>query len=69
MMLSQNLSLSGYNLTKHTADCSADDEDIGLLHHRIVEAWKFAYASRSQLGDGEFVDNSQVCFHCKDQDW
>jgi len=38
---------------------STPDNEI-LAHHRIIEAFKFAYAKRSNLGDEEFVDVKNV---------
>ncbi|XP_044174187.1 glutathione hydrolase 1 proenzyme-like [Acropora millepora] len=42
--------LKGYKMTK--ADLDGDDASI-LTYHRIIEAFKFAYAWRSRLGDPE----------------
>ncbi|BFZ17068.1 hypothetical protein BsWGS_20107 [Bradybaena similaris] len=45
--------LSGYNFSPASI---ADDAASILTHHRIVEAMKFAYGKRSELGDDDFVD-------------
>ncbi|KAK2151985.1 hypothetical protein LSH36_343g01029 [Paralvinella palmiformis] len=45
--------LNGYNF--EPGMLSTPDNEI-LAHHRIIEAFKFAYAKRSNLGDEEFVD-------------
>ncbi|XP_077990391.1 scoloptoxin SSD14-like [Glandiceps talaboti] len=42
--------LEGYNLT-------ADVQDNPLTYHRMIEAFKYAYAQRTQLGDPDFVEN------------
>jgi len=47
--------LKGYEMT--SADLGSDDASV-LTYHRIIEAFKFAYAWRSRLGDPAF--NSEV---------
>lgn len=45
--------LNNYNFTS----ASVEDEKSSILtHHRIIEAFKYAYAKRTELGDTEFVD-------------
>jgi len=55
--------LTGYNMT------GADRKDLNssvLTYHRIVEAFKFAYAYRALLGDEDFWDVEEVSHSCVD---
>lgn len=50
--------LRNYNMT------SNDFKDIDratIMYHRISEAFKFAFAHRTQMGDAAFVNLTQVC--------
>lgn len=48
---------AGYNFTPDDID---DEAARTLTHHRVVDACKFAFAKRSNLGDGDFVDVTEV---------
>jgi len=49
--------LNGFNLTPSDIE---DSKKKGLTYHRIAEAFKFAYAKRSQLGDEHFVEVKEL---------
>ena len=49
--------IPGYNFSSESIK---DDESKQLTYHRIVEAFKFAFAKRPYLGDEDFVDVSSV---------
>nr|KAG5685732.1 hypothetical protein BaRGS_015054 [Batillaria attramentaria] len=52
--------LSGYNFTPASV---ATPTDSILTHHRIVEAMKFAYAKRTELGDARFLNISELIYN------
>ena len=48
---------TGYNFT-----CNDYNDERVLTYHRIVEAYKFAYGQRLDLGDPDFNDTiNEVC--------
>ena len=48
---------TGYNIT--AADLSTTEGKV-KVYHRITEAFKFAYAKRTALGDNLFTDVTKV---------
>ena len=44
----------------HFSPESLNSENTVTTHQRIVEAMKYAYARRTELGDSDFVDVSEV---------
>lgn len=49
--------LDGYNFTKASIE---DVNSTVLTYHRMVEAFKYAYAKRTELGDLRFNNISDV---------
>lgn len=49
--------LDGYHFNRSSIE---DINATVLTYHRIVEAYKYAYAKRTELGDTNFVNISEV---------
>uniref|UniRef100_S4RLU5 Gamma-glutamyltransferase light chain 1 n=1 Tax=Petromyzon marinus TaxID=7757 RepID=S4RLU5_PETMA len=55
----------GYKMTSR----SLDEEQKSLTYHRIVEAFKFAYAKRTELGDPNFVNLTDLMKNVTSKDF
>lgn len=49
--------LNNYNFNKNSI---SDEKSTITTYHRIIEAFKFAYAQRTLLGDEDFVNVTDV---------
>lgn len=49
--------LSGYGFNAASINST---ENMILTYHRIIESFKYAYATRTKLGDMEFLDLKEV---------
>ncbi|XP_041455937.1 glutathione hydrolase 1 proenzyme-like isoform X1 [Lytechinus variegatus] len=58
--------LEGYEFTPESLQSVGDET---LTYHRIIEAFKFAYAKRSALGDEDFVDVADLVANLTSQDY
>ncbi|XP_046333062.2 glutathione hydrolase 1 proenzyme-like [Haliotis rufescens] len=58
--------LDGYGFTP---DSLSTNEKSVLTYHRIVEAMKFAYAKRTDLGDEDFVDVAELIQNMTSRDY
>ena len=55
--IKRSLKIIGYDLTSSARDGTKASV---LTYHRIIEAFKFAYARRGQLGDPRFNKNKNI---------
>ncbi|XP_066271491.1 glutathione hydrolase 1 proenzyme-like [Branchiostoma lanceolatum] len=58
--------LDGYRFSPSSVD---GVDNLILTYHRIVEAFKFAYAKRSELGDPRFVDIAELISNLTSDDY
>ncbi|XP_059154517.1 glutathione hydrolase 1 proenzyme-like [Physella acuta] len=58
--------LNGYYFKPKDVDT---EEKRALTYHRMVEAFKFAYAKRTALGDGSFVDVAELLHNMSSKDY
>lgn len=56
--------LNGFNLSN-----TNNPEESGVRSHLLIEAMKFAYAGRMQLGDPNYVDIENILKKLKDPNW
>lgn len=61
--------LRGYQLGGSSLDDVENINETIKAHHRIIESFKHAFASRSKLGDPEFVDVKKVVDKILSTEW
>ncbi|XP_043236998.1 scoloptoxin SSD14-like isoform X1 [Amphibalanus amphitrite] len=58
--------LDGYQYSQHRP---RTEEQLNLMYHRIAEAFKYAFARRTELADPEFVDISELMANLTSRDY
>jgi len=54
--------ISGYHFTAESISSKREHiESTATTYHRVIEAMKFSYSTRMDLGDPKFSDVSEVC--------
>ncbi|XP_044019439.1 glutathione hydrolase 1 proenzyme-like [Aphidius gifuensis] len=63
------LMLNIFDEFKFTRESIIGQENKIKTHHRIIETWKYAYAIRSQMGDPDFTDMTDLMKNITSKDF